>query len=154
MPPTTATLAPDRTSPDALQDRLRDPVLLIARILIAGLFIYDATVMIRSPGATMGYMQQFGVPGVLLYPTAMVLFAAGLLIVVGWQTRLARLALAAFCVATALTFHGQLSDPNELIQFGKDLGLAGGFLMLAAGGPGRWSADYLARRKSPIAAPA
>ena len=70
------------------------------------------------------------------------------MIVVGWWARPAGLALAAFCVATAFTFHGALSNPDELIQFGKDMGLAGGFLMLAASGPGRWSVDWLTRRTS------
>ena len=35
---------------------------------------------------------------------------------------------------TAVVFHRDFADVNELIQFGKDLGLAGGFLFLAAGG--------------------
>jgi putative oxidoreductase len=42
---------------------------------------------------------------------------------------------------TALTFHRNLVDLTELIQFGKDFGLAGGFLLLAAGGAGDWSLD-------------
>lgn len=149
MPPTTVTLAPDRALSGIRQDRFRDPILLIARILIAALFIYDATVMVRAQGATMAYMQQYGLAGGLLYPAAAVLLVGGLMIVVGWRARLAALALAAFCLATAITFHSQFSNPGELIQFGKDLGLAGGFLMLVADGPGRWSADHLARRKSP-----
>jgi uncharacterized membrane protein YphA (DoxX/SURF4 family) len=47
----------------------------------------------------------------------------------------------AFCVLTALTFHHNLADLTELIQFGKDFGLVGGFLFLAAGGAGDWSLD-------------
>ena len=104
--------------------------------------------MIRAPDANIAYMKQFGVPGVLLYPTAVLQFAGGLMIVVGWRAHLAGLALAAFCVATALTFHSQLSDLDQQIQFGKDLGLAGGFLILAASGPGRWSVDWLTRRSA------
>jgi putative oxidoreductase len=148
MLPTTVTLAADRTVSDAVQNHVRDPVLFVARILIAALFIYDATMMIRAPAAIIAYMQQYGLPGALLYPTAILQFAGGLMIVIGWRARLAGLALAAFCVATALIFHSQFSDPDQLIEFGKDLGLAGGFLMLAASGPGAWSTERLVRRTS------
>ncbi len=133
---------------DAVLDRLRDPLLLAGRVLIAALFVYDATVLVRSPEAIAAYMEEFGVPSLLLYPTAILQFAGGLMIVIGFRARPAALALAAFCLATALLFHRQLADPNELIQFGKDLGLAGGYLFLAAAGAGRFSLDRRLHRNA------
>ena len=56
-------------------------------------------------------------------------------------TRFAALCFAAFCVATAFLFHYKPDDIGELINGAKDLGLAGGFLFLAAGGPGGWALD-------------
>ncbi len=129
-------------------DRLRDPVLFIGRVLIAALFLYDATSIVRFPDATAAYMEQSGVPGFLLYPTAIFQFAGGVMIVIGFRARLAALAFAAFCLATASIFHRQLADPNELIQFGKDLGLAGGYLFLAVEGAGRLSVDRLAQGRA------
>ncbi|MCR4281657.1 MAG: DoxX family protein, partial [Bauldia sp.] len=64
-----------------------------------------------------------------------------ILIILGLWTRLVALAFAGFCVLTALTFHRDFADTNEIIQFGKDFAIAGGFLFLAAAGAGRWSAD-------------
>jgi putative oxidoreductase len=45
-----------------------------------------------------------------------------------------------FCVLTAILFHWQFADRNQLLHLQKDLAIAGGFLVLACSGPGRWSA--------------
>jgi putative oxidoreductase len=124
---------------------LRNLALLAGRIFIAAIFIYDATLIARFPADNVAYMESFGVPSFVLWPTAFFQFAGGLVIVVGLVTRLTALGFAAFCLLTALTFHRNLVDLTELIQFGKDFGLAGGFLFLAAGGAGDWSLDALLR---------
>jgi putative oxidoreductase len=131
-----------RKSPvDSYLDRFRDPILLAGRLFIAAIFVYDATLAVRFADANVAYMQQFGLPGFLLYPAAIFQFVGGLLILVGLYARATALAFAGFCVLTALIFHHELADLNELIQFGKDFGLAGGYLFLAAEGAGRWSVD-------------
>ena len=62
------------------------------------------------------------------------------------MTRFAALAFAAFCVLTAILFHWQFADRNQLLHFQKDLAIAGGFLVLACCGPGNWSIGrYLTR---------
>jgi putative oxidoreductase len=120
---------------------LRNLALVAGRIFISAIFIYDATLLARFPGDNVVYLESFGVPSFVLWPTALFQFAGGLTIVVGLVTRLTALAFTAFCVLTALTFHHNLADLTELIQFGKDFGLVGGFLFLAAGGAGDWSLD-------------
>ena len=65
----------------------------------------------------------------------------GLLVVAGAMTRIAALAFALFCALTAALFHWNFAVHNELLHFEKDLAIAGGFLVLAAAGPGRWSWD-------------
>jgi putative oxidoreductase len=124
---------------------LRNLALFAGRIFIAAIFIYDATLLARFPGDNVAYMESHGVPSFVLWPTALFQFAGGLMIVVGLLTRLTALGFAAFCLLTALTFHRGLVDLNELVQFGKDFGLAGGFLLLAAGGAGDWSLDVRLR---------
>ena len=118
-----------------------DPALLVGRVLIAAIFIYDATLIVRSPDGTAAFMEQFGVPAILLYPTAIFEFFGGLMLVVGLYARQAALGFAVFCMLTALIFHHNLADANEVLQFGKDFGLAGGFLLLFASGPGSFSFD-------------
>lgn len=119
----------------------RNLALLVGRIFIAAIFIYDATLIARFPGDNLGYIESFGVPGFLLWPTALFQFVGGILIVLGLLTRLTALGLAGFCLLTALIFHRNAADVMETIQFGKDFGLAGGFLFLVAGGAGGWSVD-------------
>ena len=114
---------------------------LVGRVLIAAIFIYDATQILRSPDGTAAFMEQFGVPSLLLYPTAIFEFFGGLLVVVGLYTRLTAVGFAGFCMLTALIFHHDLTDANEVLQFGKDFGLAGGFLFLFASGAGAFSID-------------
>jgi len=77
----------------------------------------------------------------MLAPALLLHVGGGLLILIGWQTRLAALALALFCIATALIFHTQFDNPNEQIHFWKDLAIAGGFLLLLAHGAGVYSVD-------------
>lgn len=120
---------------------LRNVAFLLGRFLIAAVFIFDATVIARSPDATASFIESAGLPGQLAWLVALCQFVGGILIVVGLWTRLAALAFAAFCLATAFLFHRNLGNTNELIQAGKDLAIAGGFLFLAAAGPGAWSVD-------------
>ncbi len=122
-------------------DAIRNLALLIGRVAIAAVFIYDATLLMRFPEANVAFMERFGVPGALLWPTAAFQFAGGLTIIAGLATRAAAFAFAGFCAMTALIFHHDVGGVSEAVQFGKDVGLAGGFLFLVAAGAGAWSID-------------
>src|SRR4029077_13285097 len=76
--------------------------LLVGRVFIAAIFIYDATLLARFPGDNVAYLESFGVPSLMLWPTALFQFVGGLMIVVGLETRLTALGFAVFCVMTAL----------------------------------------------------
>ena len=114
---------------------------LVGRLLLAALFVYDGWIVINNYGATANYLAQFGVPPLLLVPALVLQVVGGLLIAIGWNARLAALALSIFCISTALIFHTQFGDPNEAIQFWKDLAIAGGLLILAVHGAGVFSLD-------------
>ena len=62
----------------------------------------------------------------------------GLLVLAGFKTRWAAVALAGFCLLTAVIFH---LASGETIEFQKNVAMAGGFLLLAVFGPGAWSID-------------
>lgn len=121
--------------------KLTAPLDLLGRLLLAALFLSDGWTVVNNYGATAEYLAQFGVPPLLLVPALLLQVVGGLLVAVGWNTRLAALALSLFCMSTALIFHTQFGDPNEQIQFWKDLAIAGGFLVLAAHGAGAFSLD-------------
>jgi putative oxidoreductase len=67
----------------------------------------------------------------------------GLLLVSGFRTRTAATALALFSLVTALTFHSNFADQNQMIHFLKNVMMAGGLLQIVAFGAGALSIDNL-----------
>jgi len=55
--------------------------------------------------------------------------------------------LAIFCLLTAFIFHNQLGEPMQMINFMKNIAMAGGFLVLAAHGCGAFGLDALRDRR-------
>ena len=82
-----------------------------------------------------------GAPSFLLPFVILLEVIGGVAIVVGWQTRWIALALAGFCILSALIFHSNFTDQNEMANFMKNIAIAGGFLLLFVNGPGAWSLD-------------
>jgi putative oxidoreductase len=119
---------------------------LLSRILLALLFLMAGIGKMSNPAGTMHYMEAMGVPGVLLWPTIAFELLSGVAIVIGYQTRLAAYAMAAFCVVSALIFHRNFGDQMQMIMFLKNMGLAGGFLLLASSGATAFALD--ARRRA------
>ena len=115
--------------------------LTIGRLLLAALFILEGWSKLRGYEAAVAYMDRYGVPSALLPAVIALELGAGLMIVVGWQTRVAALALSLFCILAAVLFHGNIADRNQLLHLEKDLAIAGGLLVLAVAGAGRWSLD-------------
>lgn len=121
------------------------PALLGARALLAAIFILSGYNKIVGYAGTQQYMAANGVPDILLPLVILVELGGGLLILVGFQTRLAAILLAGFTLVAAVLFHSKFGDRNQMIHFMKNLAIAGGFLSLYAAGPGPFSID--ARRK-------
>jgi len=114
---------------------------LIARILLAHIFILAGANKIMGYAGTQGYMESVGVPGMLLPLVILVEVGAGLAMLVGWQTRWAAYALAGFTVLSALIFHSNLGEQIQMIMFMKNFAIAGGLLLLAEHGAGAFSLD-------------
>ena len=89
----------------------------------------------------MGWMEGFGVPGFLIFPAIAVEIILPVLVIVGYQARIAAGILAIFCLTTAFIFHFDSSDQSQLISFLKNIGLAGGFLFIVANGTKDWAVD-------------
>jgi putative oxidoreductase len=93
-------------------------------------------------------MEAMGVPGALLPLVILIEIGGGLAILTGTLTRWAAISLAVFSVASAFLFHFELSDQGQFINFMKNIAIAGGLLLLAAHGAGRFSVDgWLANRR-------
>ena len=120
----------------------------LGRLLLAAIFLHEAWAKLTAYDAAVGYMQVFGLPGWLLPFAIAVELVGGILVIAGLYARVAALALALFCVATAVLFHNKFGNRNELLHFEKDLAIAGGFLVLAARGGGAWALDALRGRRA------
>ena len=114
---------------------------LIGRILISALFLISAFNKIFNLDGSMGWMESFGVPGFLIFPAIAIEIILPVLVIVGYQARMAAGILAIFCLATAFIFHSNFSDQTQFISFLKNIGLAGGFLFIVANGTKDWAFD-------------
>lgn len=117
---------------------------LAGRVLISAMFLNSGLAKVSGYTGTQGYMESVGVPGALL-PLVIALEVLGAVaVIVGYRTRLAAGALAAFTLAAAVLFHSGADQMQQLL-FMKNVAVAGGFLFLVARGAGDWSVD--ARRE-------
>lgn len=125
------------------QPPMRDLALLAARLLIATLFLVAAfNKLVGYPGV-IAYFRKLGVPEPSVVTPAVIGFEvlAGLLLIVGYQTRIVALLIAAFCVVSGVLGHSQITDPNNLNHLLKNFAIAGGALALYASGAGGRSLD-------------
>jgi len=121
---------------------MKDYTDVVGRILIAVLFLLAGIGKLgASYEGTQGYMEAFGVPGILLPLVILVEIGGALLLIVGFQTRWTALAIAGFTIISAIIFHSDFGDPAQMTNFLKNLAIAGGLLVLYANGPGKYSLD-------------
>jgi putative oxidoreductase len=74
----------------------------------------------------------------------------GLLVIIGYQTRIAAAVFFLFCLATAVFFHANFADPNQTFHFIKNFVMAGGLLQVVAYGAGALSLDSrLSKTRAP-----
>ncbi len=132
-------------------DKHRNVVLLMARILMALIFIAAGADKMGRYAATVTMMQAAGVSGALLPAVIALELGGGLAILLGARTRPAALGLAVFCVVSGALFHHNFGDALQAAMFMKNLAMAGGFLALAVAGAGAVSVD--ARRPAIRVAP-
>ncbi len=111
------------------------------RLLISLIFVTSGISKLASFSGTQAYMESAGVPGILLPVVIAIELLGGLAIILGWHTRIAAFLLAGFSLLSAVLFHANFGDQIQMIMFMKNLGLAGGFLMMVALGAGPWSID-------------
>jgi putative oxidoreductase len=116
---------------------------LIGRILVGLPFAMSGLGKLAAYGSTTAMIGAVGLP---FPPLAHVVAVAvelggGRLLILGYRVRPVALALAVFCVATAVSFHSNFADQNQMIHFLKNVMIAGGLLQIAAFGAGAISLD-------------
>jgi putative oxidoreductase len=120
----------------------------VGRLLIGLPFAMTGLSKLGAYGVTTGMISAAGLPfPPLAFAIAVVVeLGGGLLLVAGYRARFVAIALALFSLATAISFHSNFADQNQMIHFFKNVMMAGGLLQIAAFGAGALSVDN--RRKN------
>lgn len=130
------------------------------RVLLAAIFLSAGLSKLTGWDGSLAYVASAGVPlppSLLLAAAIVTELGGGLALVAGFQTRAAALVLAGFSVVTGVLFHNYwaVADAQmatvQSIMFWKNLAMAGGFLQVAAFGPGAVALDNRKPRRAALA---
>lgn len=124
-------------------------VILIARLALAVLFLWGGIMKLLGYAGFVSYLHAQGVPFAQIgAPVATAIEAVGgLLLVVGFLIRPLAIVMAVYTIATAIYGHDfwnvtdAAAQHDMVIHFWKNVGLAGGFLLLFVTGAGGVSID-------------
>jgi putative oxidoreductase len=122
------------------------------RLLIGLPFAMSGLGKLAAYGPT---TEMIGAVGLPVPPLAFAVAVAvelggGLLLIAGFRVRLIAIALALFSLATAVSFHSNFADQNQMIHFLKNVMMAGGLLQIVAFGAGAFSLDNRGRITSGV----
>lgn len=115
---------------------MHDALALAGRLLLAALMLAGTAQKLASPTEAQALLALASLPGWLIWPAAVFTTIAGIGIALGLATRPLAILAAAYCIVTSL-FHVLMDDPWQMTIAFKNWVIAGGYLMLAAHGPGR-----------------
>ena len=123
---------------------------LLGRVLLGLPFLMSGLGKLGAYAATVGYIASVGLPvPPLAFLTSVIIEIGGsVLLLSGFRARLASMVLAVFSIATAVFFHHNFADQNQMIHFLKDVMIAGGMLQITYFGAGAFSLDNRIARTS------
>ncbi len=118
------------------------------RVLLSLIFVISGAEKLFGYGATQQYMEYMGIPGALLPLVILTELGGGLALLLGYKARLVAFLLAGFAILSGLLFHlvpsfgmEGMDAQMQLINFWKNVSIAGGMLMVTAFGAGSVSID-------------
>ena len=131
-----------------------DTAALVGRIFIAVLFLLSGLGKVAAPAATQGYISAMGLPAPVLayFGSTAVELIGGVLLIVGFRVRAVAVGMAVFTLLTAVFFHRDFADQNQMIHFLKNIAIVGGLLQVAAFGAGAFSLDRRFDRTAALSA--
>lgn len=120
--------------------------LMLARLCLAAVFLYSGATKLVFWSAGLEEFAAIGLPmpALALTVTVALQLSAGLALAIGWQTKLAALALAAFTILATIVGHPfwafEGADVHrQLTTALEHLAIVGGLVAVAAAGPRRSS---------------
>ena len=120
----------------------------LGRIFLSILFLIEGIRKFFFQEETIMYMEEYGVPEILFFPSLILEILFPILLIIGYKTRISALIMALFTLTVAIIFHTDFQNQMELIMFLKDIAIAGGFLIIAANEPKICSIDYMLKSRA------
>lgn len=131
---------------------MSDAAAALGRALLSVIFLVSGYFKLVGTAGTITYFTRLGVPEpkIMAYVVAAVELIGGLMVLVGFKARWAALVLCVFTGIALYLGHKFWAVPadqymNQLNHAMKNLAIMGGFLLLFAYGPGRYSVDARTR---------
>ena len=119
----------------------------LGRICLSTLFLIEGIRKIFFQEETIMYMEDYGVPEILFFPSIILEIIFPLLLIIGYKIQFSAMIMSLFTLTVALIFHTNFDNQMELVMFLKDIAIAGGFLIVAANKPKFFSIDYMLNSK-------
>lgn len=112
---------------------------IVGRLCLAVLFVFAGIGKLADLAGTAQYITSMTtLPGSLAAPTGIFEIVAGLLLALGFMTRLVAIVLAGFVALTTVLFHYQITDPLQAQTAMRNIAIIGGLLMVFAYGQVSW----------------
>ena len=122
---------------------------LIGRIFLSFLFLFEGIKKIFFfQEETQMYMEEYGIPEILFYPSAFREIILPILIIIGFKTRFCASIMVVFTISVTIIFHMDFNNQMQLITFLKNISIAGGFLIIAANENRYFSIDNFLKNKN------
>ena len=117
------------------------------RVFISSLFIIEAIKKFSFKEETIFYMEDYGVPEILFYPSLLFEMIFPILLIIGYKTKISAFAMFIFTIVVTIIFHSDFGDQMQLMAFLKNLAIAGGFLIIFTNEPKVCTLDYYLKNK-------
>ena len=119
----------------------------LGRVFLSTLFLYESVRKYFYQFETIEYMENFGVPEFLFYPSLIFELIIPILLIIGFKTRIAASLMCLFTLIVSIIFHSDFSDHMQIISFLKNLSIAGGFLIITSYEAKMCTLDYYFKYK-------
>ena len=119
----------------------------LGRIFLSSLFLIEGVKKFFLQEETIIYMEEYGVPEILFFPSLVLEILFPILLIVGYKTKISASIMALFTLTVAIIFHSDFQNHMELIAFLKNVAIACGFLVIVANDPKICSIDYFLKSK-------
>ena len=122
---------------------------LLGRIFLSFLFLFEGIKkLFFFQEETQMYMEEYGVPEILFFPSTLLEIILPIFIIIGFKTRLCASILVIFTISVTLIFHMDFNNQMQLITFLKNISIAGGLLIIVASENRYFSIDNFLKNKN------